>query len=51
MAVAVSQFGERTFGDQAPLMNDADGIAEFFGFAHHVGGEEHGLAFRRGIRG
>ena len=26
------------------MVNDADGIAKLFGFAHHMRGEEHGFA-------
>src|SRR5207237_6407037 len=34
----------RSFGQQPAIMNDADFVAQFFGFAHDVGGENDGFA-------
>src|SRR3972149_1287631 len=42
--VAGAQLRERAFGQELAVVDDADGVAELFGFAHHVGGEDDGLA-------
>src|SRR6266851_3534070 len=42
--VALAKLGEGAFGEEASAVNDADGVAELFDFAHDVRGENDGLA-------
>src|SRR5712691_797690 len=40
----IAELREGAFGKKLAVMNDADGVAELFDFAHDVGGEDDGLA-------
>src|SRR6266436_2532818 len=40
----VAELREGAFGKKLAVMNDADGVAELFDFAHDVGGKDDGLA-------
>src|SRR5260370_29266793 len=42
--ITFPQLLERALGQQFARLNDADGVAELFHFAHHVRGENHCLA-------
>ncbi len=44
LGVFVAKLGERPFDQEFAGLNDANGVAEFFYFAHDVGGEDDGLA-------
>src|SRR5215471_8597868 len=44
LAIPVSQFGKRTFGQKLAGLDDSDYVAEFFDFAHDVRGEDDRFA-------
>src|SRR5579864_2160230 len=44
LGVFFAKLGEGAFGQQLAVVNDADDVAEFFDFAHDVGGEDDRLA-------
>src|SRR5215471_1216001 len=42
---AVDQVGGRAFGDDLPMVDDGEAVAQTLGFVHVVGGEQDGTAF------
>ncbi len=44
MPILRAQIGKSSFGEQFAAVDDADMVAEFFHFAHDVGGKDDGLA-------
>src|SRR5690348_2178093 len=40
----IAHFFERSFGAEFAPVNDADAVAELFGFGHHVRGEDDGFS-------
>src|SRR5215472_18305443 len=44
LGVLLPELSQRAFGEELTGLDDADGIAELFGFAHNMSREDHGLA-------
>src|SRR5580700_10465359 len=44
LGVFIAELGERAFDQEFSRLDDADGVAELFDFAHDVGGKDDGLS-------
>src|SRR5882762_9461364 len=44
LGIFIAEFGECTFDKELARLDDTDGVAELFDFAHDVGGEDDSLA-------
>src|SRR6266850_4123292 len=44
LGVLIAELSEGAFNKEFARLDDADGVAEFFDFAHDVGGEDNGFA-------
>src|SRR2546421_12475693 len=44
LGIFIAEFGECTFDQELARLDDTDGVAELFDFAHDVGGEDDSLA-------